>query len=110
VRYRYNAQRRKRLKTVELVVAERNWDPPRPPFAPDQMVELRVAFAEVAVRQRVKQAGGTWTPERRVWQLRHDRALALGLGNRIVGNPASTPGCPASNEEHRHADVPAPST
>ncbi len=58
VRYRYNARRRKRLKTAERVVAERDWDPPRPPFAPDQMVELRVAFAEVAVRQRVKQLVG----------------------------------------------------
>ena len=27
VRYRYDAQRKKRLKTVELLVAERDWDP-----------------------------------------------------------------------------------
>ena len=30
VRYRYDAQRKKRLKTVELLVAERDWTPPRP--------------------------------------------------------------------------------
>ena len=28
VRYRYDAQRKKRFKTVELVVAERDWEPP----------------------------------------------------------------------------------
>src|SRR2546427_13086930 len=50
VRYRYDAQRRKRLKTVELLVAERDWQPPRPRFAHDQIVGLRVAFADVAVR------------------------------------------------------------
>jgi len=43
----------------------------------------------MAVRDRVKQAGGTWNPERRVWQLRYDRVVALGLHNRIVDEPAS---------------------
>jgi len=69
VRYRYDAQRKKRFKTVELLVTERDWEPPPPRFGHDQIVGLRVAFADVAVRDRVKQAGGTWNPERRVWQL-----------------------------------------
>ena len=89
VRYRYDAQRKKRFKTVELLVAERDWDPPQPRFSHDQTVGLRVTFAEVAVRERVKQAGGTWNPERRVWQLRYDRVVALGLNSRIVDEPAS---------------------
>ena len=89
MRYRYDAQRKKRFKTVELLVAERDWEPPRPRFAHDQIVGLRVAFADVAVRDRVKQAGGTWNPERRVWQLRYDRVVALGLHSRIVDEPAS---------------------
>src|SRR5512132_3070917 len=68
VRYRYDAQRKKRFKTVELLVAERDWEPPPTRFGHDQIVGLRVAFTDVAVRDRVKQAGGTWNPERRVWQ------------------------------------------
>jgi hypothetical protein len=60
VRSRYDAQRQKRFKTVELLVAERDWDPPRPRFTPEQIVGLRVAITEAAVRERVKQAGGTW--------------------------------------------------
>ena len=32
VRYRYDAQRKKRFKTVELLVAERDWEPPPPRF------------------------------------------------------------------------------
>ena len=68
----------------EILVAERDWEPPRPRFARDQIVGLRVAFADVAVRDRVKQAGGTWNPERRVWQLRYDRVVTLGLNSRIV--------------------------
>ena len=105
VRYRYDVQRKKRLKTVELLVAERDWDPPRPRFAHDQLVGLRVAFADAAVRERVKQAGGTWDPERRVWQLRYDRAAALGLTRRIVDEPPSTSGCPAASGEDAHADA-----
>ena len=97
VRYRYDAQRKKRFKTVELLVAERDWQPPRPRFAHDQIVGLRVAFADVAVRDRVKQAGGTWNPERRVWQLRYDRVVELGLNSRIVDEPASNSGCPGAS-------------
>ena len=61
VRYRYDARRKKRFKTVEILVAERDWEPPRPRFAQDQIVGLCVAFAEVAVRDRLKQAVGRGT-------------------------------------------------
>ena len=109
VRYRYDSQQKKRFKTVQLVVAERDWEPPRPRFAHDQIVGLRVAFADVAVRDRVKQAGGTWNPERRVWLLRYERVAALGLNSRIVDESASNGGCPGSSGENLHADAPAPS-
>ncbi|HEU4367748.1 MAG TPA: hypothetical protein VFV05_05895 [Methylomirabilota bacterium] len=109
VRDRYDAQRKKRLKTVELVVAERDWEPPRPAFADDQIVALRVAFADVAARDQVKQAGGTWNPARRVWQLRYDRVVALGLNTRIVDEAASTRRYPSSGGEHLHTDAQSPS-
>jgi len=109
VRYRYDAQRKKRFKTVELLVAERDWQPPRPRFAHDQIVGLRVAFADVAVRDRVKQAGGTWNPKRRVWQLCYDRVVALGLNGRIVDEPAFNSGCQGSSGENLHPDARATS-
>ena len=55
---------------------------------------VRVAFAEVAVRNRLKQSGGTWNPERSAWPLRHDRVVALSLKSHIVDEPASHRGCP----------------
>jgi hypothetical protein len=105
VRYRYDAQRKKRLKTVELLVAERDWEPLRRHLAHDRIVGLRVAFADVAVRDRVKQAGGTWNPDRRVWQLRYDRVLALGLTSRIVDEPASSTRCPEPGGRHLDTDA-----
>jgi len=105
VRYRYDAERNKRFKTVELLVAEREWRPrPRRPSA-DQIVGLRVAFTEVEVRHQVKQAGGTWDPDRRLWQLPYGHVVALGLTDRIANDPASTGRCSAPTREHPDPDA-----
>jgi len=109
-RHRYDAQRKKRYKTVELLVAARDWEPSRARSAPDQIVGLRVAFAGMEVRDQVKQAGGSWNPERRVWQLPYDRVVALGLKSRIVDAPASNSGCSGSRKGNLHVDAPAAST
>jgi hypothetical protein len=106
VRYRYDTQRKKRFKTVELLVAERDWEPPRPRFAHNQIVGLRVAFADTAVRELVKQAGGTWNPQLRVWQLRYECVVALGLSSRIVDERASTTRHPKPSGENLHTDAP----
>ena len=93
VRYRYDAQRKKRFKTVELIVAERDWDPPATRLADDAPVAVRVDFAEVELRQRVKQAGGRWNPDRRVWELPYAQVAALKLEARIAEARASNTGC-----------------
>src|SRR5712692_8255094 len=89
VRYRYDSQRKKRFKpwsssSPNAIENRHGLASPK-----TQIVGLRVAFADMAVRDRVKQAGGTWNPERRVWQLRYGRVVALGLHGRIVDEPAS---------------------
>jgi len=89
VRYRYDAQRKKRFKTVELIVAEREWEPPPPRFAVDTIVGVRVGFAEVELREQVKQAGGKWNRSSKVWELRYDHVVALKLETRIVEEKAS---------------------
>jgi len=76
VRDRYDAPRKMRFKTVELIVAERAWEPPPPRVAAGTMVGVRVGFAEVAMRDQVKQAGGKWNPSRKVWELRYDQVGA----------------------------------
>ena len=94
VRYRYDAQQKKRFKTVELIVAECPWEPPGPCIPADTLVDLRIGFAEVAIRERVKQAGGKWNPHRKVWELRYAQVVALKLETRIVAHEASTYRCP----------------
>jgi hypothetical protein len=91
VRYRYDAPR-KRLKTVELVVDEREWVP-RPRVAGHTIVELRIPFADARARTVVKQAGGRWNPNRKTWHLRYDRVVANGLSDRICRDAVSTTIC-----------------
>jgi hypothetical protein len=84
-RYRYDAKQKKRFKTVELIVEEIAWEPKARRMAGDTLVRIQVALPEVEVRRQVKYAGGRWDPGRRVWKLRYDRMIALGLEGCIVG-------------------------
>lgn len=69
VRYRYDSTRRKRYKTVELIVDEAAWEPPRAAPAPDTAMYVRVAWGEVAIAQRIKAAVGQWHRGYKLWSL-----------------------------------------
>lgn len=84
VRYRYDEERGKRLKTVELIVEEVDWQPPTR-LKSDAVVGVRVRWGEAEIAGRVKGAGGIWNRTTRLWELRYDRALELGLQDRIEG-------------------------
>jgi len=88
VRYRYDEKRKKRFKTVELIVDEVGWQPNGVPLPAAAVVEIRLKLSEAGLRERVKQEGGQWNPARQVWELRYDRAVKLGLEKRIVGMAA----------------------
>jgi len=78
VRYRYDEVKRKRSKTVELVVEEREWMPD------DALVRVRVAWGEKELGVKVKREGGRWLSDVKLWELSYGKAVALGLGERIV--------------------------
>ena len=84
VRSRYDEQRQKRLKTVELIVEEEPWTPLEAPPPADVLVPIRIALSEVTLRQQVKQSGGRWDPRRQVWEVRYAQAVALGVAERII--------------------------
>ena len=54
---------------------------------------VRVEFAEVKLRQRVKHARGKWNPNRKVWELRYADVVALTLEARIVDERVSDTRC-----------------
>ena len=83
VRYRYDARQRRRFTTVELIVEGSPWSPPTPQLSDTSLVGVRVTLQEVELQRRVTQAGGKWNPAQRVWEMRKDRAIELGLKDRI---------------------------
>ena len=89
------------------LVAERDGAPPGPAPPADRLVPVPVAFAELAVRQQAKRAGGTWNPDRKVWQLRYDRAIVFGLEERIVPDAGSERGPSISRASPEHLMIDA---
>lgn len=82
VRYRYDERLKRRYKTVELIVDEIAWDP-KPPRAGTR-VSVRISYTENAVRRQIKNSGGRWDGKAQVWRMRYDKAVELGLRDRIV--------------------------
>jgi hypothetical protein len=71
-----------RYTTIELIVDEGPWTPPPPP--PDAIVGVRVAWGEAALARRIKAAGGRWNRQRQAWELTYERAVELGVLDRLV--------------------------
>jgi hypothetical protein len=65
-----------------LIVEEVDWEPKARRKAGDSIVGLRIDWREIELRSKVKQAGGKWNPKRRVWEMRYDRVVELGLEGR----------------------------
>ena len=93
VRYRYDLERKRRIKTVEIIVDEADWTPvaarnaavPEPDRErPQQIVGVRVAYAEVSLRRAVGEAAGRWDPSARMWLLPLRTARILGLQDRVI--------------------------
>jgi hypothetical protein len=63
VRYLYDAKTGRRLKTVELIVEAVPWRPrPRHPRrSDDDIVAVRIAYAEADLRERAKRLGAVGT-------------------------------------------------
>jgi hypothetical protein len=83
VRYRYDIARRRRLTTVELVVAQAEWIPPHQ-MNPGLLVGVRIGYGEAHLRERIKAAGGRWDPKARLWRTTFRKAGELGMEGRIV--------------------------
>jgi hypothetical protein len=82
VRYYYNWQKRKRITTVELIIDSRNWQPKK--IANTAIVKVKIDYEEIGLREKIKEKGGKWNSERRVWELPFGKVKELGLQSRMV--------------------------
>jgi len=81
VRYRYDVERKRRYKTVELVVEELPW---QPRIKPDARLPLHIEASEISLHQQVKAAGGQWNVTGKVWELEYREVVRLKLEGRLM--------------------------
>ncbi len=90
VRYRYDEERKRRYKTIELVLEDKEWHPKEesPPQAhkATEMLGIRVDYLEKELQAQVKQAGGIWRPRYKLWELSYVKIVELGLEERIASS------------------------
>ena len=94
VRYRYDAAKRKRYKTVELIVAEEDWtpaplpitEPAQPPLKPryTPRVPVRINYYEKDLQRQIKAIGGNWDRAKKLWYAPEEYVNRIGLAKRIV--------------------------
>ena len=85
-RYRNDYLKKKRLKTIELIIDEKPLviDESKPPM--NKMMSIAVKYGEVDIGKMIRSAGGRWDRNNKVWELPYSEVLALGLENRIVSS------------------------
>lgn len=96
VRYRYDYIKKKRYKTVELIINEDDWQPlpPHPDeekartldkgYTLEDKVKVRISWDEKELQNRVKSHGGIWSPKDKVWFIDAIAAKNAGVSHRIV--------------------------
>jgi hypothetical protein len=71
------------LKTVELIVERTEWTPPPPRYTADALVYLRIVAADMPMRLKVKEAGGRWNQEKRLWLVNYGKIAGTALEKHI---------------------------
>lgn len=90
VRYRYDEIRRKRYKTVELIIEEKDWEPieksgnaEKIHSAEPKLAGVRIGLGEVDLQQKAREAGGIWNRQIGLWEIEYEKALQAGMEDRI---------------------------
>jgi hypothetical protein len=84
VRYRCDPETRRTIKTIELIVEEREYQRRRQRLKPEQMVGVRINYQESALQHAARAVGAKWNPATRLWEMRYADAEHLRLTERIV--------------------------
>ena len=78
VRYRYDVEQRRRIKTVELIEEESPWTPAAALYV------VKIPYEDIALRTAVKSAGGRWNAERKAWLVSRATVRRLQLEDRVI--------------------------
>lgn len=78
-----------RLKTVELVVEEKPWWPAASRQRDGELVAVKDAYDETALRAELRGLGGQWDATAKVWRIAYGLIRNRSLEKRIVQTPGS---------------------
>lgn len=84
VRYRYDKASCTRIKTVELIVERTEWHPPARKFGDNDLVHVRIGYAEKDLIETAKSVKGRWNPDARLWSIRYGNIMGTALEKHIV--------------------------
>jgi len=84
VRYRNDDERKRRVKTIELIIEEKSLSANAPKIPMNKMMALKVKYGEVEIGKMIRSAGGKWNRKDKVWKLPYKLVKALGLEDRII--------------------------
>lgn len=84
VRYKYNRQYRKKIKTAEFIVKYWNEDVKSEKIPFNKIVHLKVEFGERQIGMLIRSAGGKWNKQKRYWELPYREVKSIGLEDRII--------------------------
>ena len=85
IRYKYDSEKRVKYKTVELIEESGIYEGKLSRKKAEKIVELKIGYEERELRTLVKEAGGRWKPENKVWEIKFREVKKLGLEKRING-------------------------
>lgn len=90
VRYRKDSEAGKLFTTIEIIVDERELPPEGVTFPQHRairrntVVAVPISYDEYDLRMQAKQYGARWSRQQRVWLMRYDTAVVMGLQHRVV--------------------------
>jgi hypothetical protein len=84
IRYKYDSEKRVKYKTVELVEESSIYERKLSRKKAEEIVELKVDYLEEEIRTQIKEVGGRWNPEKKVWEIRFKEVKKMGLEGRII--------------------------
>jgi len=86
IRYVYDPKRHVMMKTAELIVDQKPWEPNKNRIPYNKRVHLRIEYGEADLGRLIKSAGGFWNKEEGYWVLPYREVVSLGLENRVMND------------------------
>jgi len=84
VRYRYDRDKRKQFKTIEIIISESDWIPPPPKYAESDLVALRIGYEEKSLQEQAKALGAKWDRQQKIWLIRYGSIAGTAMEKLIV--------------------------